>query len=374
MLLNGAQTEHNPVDKHLMDLEKTNLRSTDEKRDFRQRKLFSMNAKLSTEITDGQTLPDMIAIYRQLRSYVGDLSDVWLQTSNDLIAQKGWPVLQLEGLAKLNCAVHEIDAGIRKLVGWAHPDQLESLEDIQSETYDPTIGQSEEARKLYWEQVEAAMAAMPQPESVPVSVSAAPRAVDALLREVEVMPTFYQDSRRCLIERVAMINQVLKDFVQGITGPNRTLKGYRAYLRLIRILELIRVLVQQLRLCDGAFLEACGFGHPRLLMLLERRRRQRAAEADPLATRRHLGATVLAMEVSKARAFGFHMPTPALQRLVSLWREPEERSTTLTIPETNTDRSLREATPRRRWREMAGNGGKISKKRLRRTNEKSQKK
>src|SRR5262249_29653584 len=100
----------------------------------------------------------------------------------------------------------------------------------------------------------------------------------------------------------------------------------------------------------------------RLLMHLERRRRQRAAEADPLATRRHLEAAVLAMEVSKARAFEFPMPTPALQRLVSLWREPEERSTTLTIPESNSDRSLREAIPNRRWRKMAGNGGKISKK------------
>jgi len=239
------------------------------------------------------------------------------------------------------------------------PDQLEFLEQIQSETYDPTVGQSDEARTLFWEQVEAAM---PQPESVPVRVSAAPTAVDELLREVEVMPTFYQESRRCLVERVSMINQVVKDFVQGITGPNRTLKGYRAYLRLIRILELIMILVQQLRLCDAAFLEACGFGHPRLLMLLERRRRQRAAEADPLATRRHLEAAVLAMEVSKARAFEFPMPTPALQLLVSLWREPEERSTTLTIPESNSDRSLREAIPNQRWRKMAGNGGKISKK------------
>jgi hypothetical protein len=129
--------------------------------------LFSMNAKLSIEMTADQTLPDMIATYRQLRSHVGDLRDVWLQTTDELIAQKGWPALQLEGVAKLNRAVREIDDGIRKLVGWAHPDQLEFIEHIQSETYDPTVGQSHEAGKLYWEQVEAAMAAMPQPESVP---------------------------------------------------------------------------------------------------------------------------------------------------------------------------------------------------------------
>src|SRR5262249_25629963 len=152
-------------------------------------------------------------------------------------------------------------------------------------------------------------------------------------------------------------------------------KGYGAYLRLIRILDLIRVLVRQLRLCDAAFLEACGFGHPRLLLLLlERRRRQRAAEADPLATRRDLEAAMLAMEVSKARAFEFPMPTPDLQRLVSLWRKPEERTTTLTIPESNSDRSQREAIPNRGWREMAGNGGKISKKHSRRNNEKSKEK